>query len=1460
MSLLRADKIANRFNNTGPIIVGPSTVSGNFTVTGILTALGIGVTNSINVGQAITTKYLTSTNGTSLFNTNLNGITTAGIITGATYYGNGVHLSGVVTSVYPGPGIQILPISGQGRVRISATGVAVAGYSTNAGLATDVKGGVAGAVLWQVGPNDTGFTAAGNAGEILQSTGTTAPVWTSVTAINVAYADSAGISTNLKGGSAGRIPYQTGIDATAFLPIGSTGKVLFGQGTLAPIWIDPKASLDVRYSNLSGIATNVIGGVSSVTSLDVTGITTLGGGNVTIENDLNVSGITTSGNLIVTGVGTIGEFYVGVGVAATVGVTTILDEDTMSSDRADALATQQSIKAYVDAQVTAQDLDFNADVGSGAIDLDSEEFTIAGTTNEIYTIGLGNTVTVGLDTNVTIPQDFTVTRNTTLSGLTTITGSLGVTGVTTTQSLQVIGVSTLTTLGVTGVTTSEYLQVAGVTTSQFLNVTGVSTLATLGVSGVTTTQFLEVTGVSTFNDNITLDPSVTVFNGNFNNSNLTGITTVSTLEVSGGTTTQLLDVTGVSTLATLGVSGVTTTQFLEVTGVTTLTSIEVTGISTFSSDIDVDGHTELDNLRVSGVSTFVGVGTFQNDLYVGGDLYISDDLVFDEFTARNGNITGIGTIETLDTTTGTIDYLTGINFSYSGIGTIDTLDTTTGTVDYLTNTNLNVSGIATINQLHVSGVSTFNDYVTIDDGLTVTGTGITVTTLEVTGFSTFTGFATFGSSVNIANEFYSGGISSVGTAITMYPSTGIVSATAFYGDGSNLSGVVGLVSITNILYVTPDGNDENDGYLESSAKRTVGSALTIAAPSTVIKVSAGNYLENNPLVIPEQVSIQGDSLREVSLTPQNIDEDFIYVSNGDYIDNVSFTGTLNNDKAVIAFNPNKPSYINQGPYIRNCTNFITNSIGMKIDGNHAIGDTKSMSVDSYTQYNQGGIGVSISNEGYAQLVSIFTICTDQSIICLNGGACDLTNSNSSFGRLGLVADGVGPQNFIGTVTTAANVDSSTFTLDIGADTLTITDAVYDNISGLVTVTTNTNHDFNVGMSVTMKDLTFTCDSLLPVTSYGISTANYDNVSGIMTVQTSTDNNFYVGASVTFSQLVFSCDSGGGPSTAFFPPAPGDGNGPSNHVFDVISVGTSTEFTVQVGPSTIVHNYVDGGNVSISTFAKFPSGAYGYIFTIDQVGAANSFSAYVGVSTLSHTYVSGGEVETFVSRPYDGQVVYFDELYQTISGVAITEGGSGYGNSPPTVTFSAPSEPWGIRATGVANLTNGSVTGVDMISNGRGYTSSPTVTFSAPPSGTTALGTATTLPTYYVVSSATPIVNGITTVTFTENVPYAVGVGTSVPFFKQSRVLASSHAFEYIGSGNTISRALPQRGGVGIQANEIVNRNGGLVVYTSTDQAGNFRIGDGVVINQLDGSISGDAYSRSLFANITPYILALGGGD
>ena len=84
----------------------------------------------------------------------------------------------------------------------------------------------------------------------------------------------------------------------------------------------------------------------------------------------------------------------------TISGTSIKDEDNMASDSSDHLATQQSIKAYVDAQITAEDLDFQADSGGAlSIDLDSETMTFTGGTG-IDTSGSGNTVTFAIDSTV----------------------------------------------------------------------------------------------------------------------------------------------------------------------------------------------------------------------------------------------------------------------------------------------------------------------------------------------------------------------------------------------------------------------------------------------------------------------------------------------------------------------------------------------------------------------------------------------------------------------------------------------------------------------------------------------------------------------------------------------------------------------------------------------------------------------------------------------------------------------------------------------------------------------------------------------------------------------------------------------------------------------------------------------------------------------------------------------------
>ena len=114
------------------------------------------------------------------------------------------------------------------------------------------------------------------------------------------------------------------------------------------------------------------------------------------DNTITTSASNADLEINASGSGTVVLENLKVGSGAT--VTTILDEDNMSSDSATALATQQSIKAYVDAEVTAQDLDFATDDSTAlSIDLDSETLQFSGGPN-ITTSGSGNTVTISLDT------------------------------------------------------------------------------------------------------------------------------------------------------------------------------------------------------------------------------------------------------------------------------------------------------------------------------------------------------------------------------------------------------------------------------------------------------------------------------------------------------------------------------------------------------------------------------------------------------------------------------------------------------------------------------------------------------------------------------------------------------------------------------------------------------------------------------------------------------------------------------------------------------------------------------------------------------------------------------------------------------------------------------------------------------------------------------------------------------
>jgi len=648
--------------------------------------------------------------------------------------------------------------------------------------------------------------------------------------------------------------------------------------------------------------------------------------------------------------------------------------------------------------------------------------------------------------------------------------------------------------------------------------------------------------------------------------------------------------------------------------------------------------------------------------------------------------------------------------------------------------NWNISGIATANKLHVGSGSTFPEE------------------LVVTGNARIVGILTIGtSSIIIDGEEDA---ISIGSTIDGEDGVTITNSAVTIGTGVTISATAsGINSAPNVLYVAKDGVDTNNGTSIDNAFLTIKAAVGAAHSGTTVKILSGRYEEANPIEVPAFVSIVGDDQRSVTVTPSNTTSDIFHVRKASKLANMTFTGHLAPSAAVafptteIAENVGGGKW--KGPYIQNCTSDTTTGTGLYVDGDQAR-LLASINVDSYTQYNQGGVGVAITNSGFAQLVSLFTICTNEAVTCDKGGQADIANSNCSFGTFGLVSRGVSDLQYTGVVTTTAAVSQANVEVNVSTPTLNISNFVYDNVSGLATVTTSSAHNFQVGMGVTLAGIALTCP-------FG---------------------------SKTYPE-------------------------------------------------------------------KKP-----FVFDVDSIPSTTSFIVNIGISTLAHTYISGGTAAIDVDRPYDGQLVFFDRLYKNVKKIAVGSGGTGY-SFTPIVTVDSPAGPNGERATAFATLEGDSVASITLISSGSQYESTPNITISAPEEGSnTATATATTEDLYYTINSSTPVSSGISTLTLATNLLSAVGVGSTAFFSQGSRIVASSHTFEYVGAGNQIVTATPRRGGVTNQENEVVTETGGKVLYTSTDQAGNFRIGDDLQINQETGTISGRSFSKSLFSEMTPFILAL----
>ena len=365
-----------------------------------------------------------------------------------------------------------------------------------------------------------------------------------------------------------------------------------------------------------------------------------------------------------------------------------------------------------------------------------------------------------------------------------VNGGIGVT------NLYVSGIATITTGIVTNLTSTN-LNVTGIgtivtgnitnLTNTNLNVTGIATIATLNATGIGVTNFtvynnLSVGGISTFTNGPVLIGSGT----------------------STGTASQRLQVTGGTYVSgNLGIGSTNPTSALFVVG-----DARVTGVitaTTFSGNVNAGvgtittlGSTSGTITNLTGTATTIGTVKIVSGIitatsgvvtYYGDGTYLTGTASSPNLQAvlNTGNtstigisITGVSTLTTLNSTSGTITNISGT------AGTITTLNSTAGTITNISGTNLNYSGIGTITNLrgvniNVTGIVTATSFVGSGANLTgiantenIVSTAITTGTLNVTTSAVIgTGITANASGINV---------------------TGVVTATSFVGNGSGLTG------------------------------------------------------------------------------------------------------------------------------------------------------------------------------------------------------------------------------------------------------------------------------------------------------------------------------------------------------------------------------------------------------------------------------------------------------------------------------------------------------------------------------------------------------------------------------------------------------------------------------------------------------------------------------------------------
>jgi hypothetical protein len=630
-----------------------------------------------------------------------------------------------------------------------------------------------------------------------------------------------------------------------------------------------------------------------------------------------------------------------------------------------------------------------------------------------------------------------------------------------------------------------------------------------------------------------------------------------------------------------------------------------------------------------------------------------------------------------------------------------------------------------------------------------------------------------------------------------------------------------------------------------------------------IFVTSGDYTEQNPIYIPPNTTLIGDSLRRTTIRPANPYLDILWLDNACYVwgftfrDHKSATTNAKNAAAATAFpisypvyNANVPleyapsnyssptgkswvqdSYENAylgasggaginpnvipkerpriyvSPYVQGCTSYAISDrmpipsvgnnqdnpkypstwsvdsvpppnnagMGMRIDGSLVQGFIRSMVIDSFTQVNQGGWGIYLINNGYAQFVSTFTVATEQGIVCEAGGTCSVSTSNSTFGLSGLVARG----------RSYSPVLSGTF--------------------------------------------------VIPGTPYAYPTPSQPGTAG----------NTYGVYGYSVGGNLFTINN----TKALPVYYPGDGDpltgGPGN-LADTLDPN-SGYFTVATQPYATLCFTVGDDKPWITN-----------LYDVENKGASPIYSG--------PGYLLEDEINPLINRTLNGKTIHEVKLFYIEQGAPTPSlsGGKTNSNSSnydiyqnyqlsiPNLPQTQPTAglPWDIYLSYnlAFNLTRlVPLSAYDIFNNPIQYN----ISYDGKQK-----------PIFYKKQNGTLITSQYDYITTTGGT--IDFTNAPVKFYARSVVETGSHTFEYMGTGTRIKYAIPAFGGVTTNNTEAIadgfnDPNGnrpGTVFFTSSNELGNFKVGTDFTIVQSTGTIQGDTFNRAILTLVTPLNIVL----